>query len=191
MSKERGPYKKYNFDESVSMPSSTLRHKKRKLNNLEENECSLPPVNSVIQPVEDYVDSNISIFYQPEHPPVLNTLENEFNETDNVDEQTQKIQDCVDEVFMHFSEEEEIAAALLTIFYCGGLTQFCLAMVTRLFNILSKFKVPTTFDGLSNLLHKKSDKHEEYSKKWFCKICQVEVTIQDRFQRDCKTCLTK
>jgi hypothetical protein len=50
---------------------------------------------------------------------------------------------------------EELAAAYLTLFFKGKLTQSSLSTAIELSNITSPIKLPTNFDGLLNIITKK------------------------------------
>ncbi len=61
---------------------------------------------------------------------------------------------------------EELAAAYLTLFFKGKLTQSSLSTAIELSNITSPIKQPKNFDGLLNIITKKKTSIE-YKKTWF------------------------
>jgi hypothetical protein len=87
-----------------------------------------------------------------------------------------------------------LAAAYLTLFFKGKLTQSALSVTIELANITSSVKLPTSFDGLVNKIIKKNPKNKErnldYDKTWFCGYCIKLTTVleRDRFQRECINC---
>ena len=60
----------------------------------------------------------------------------------------------------------ELAAAYLTLFFKGKLTQTALSAAIELSNITSTIKLPTTFDGLVNkIINSKTILNSNYDKK--------------------------
>ena len=86
---------------------------------------------------------------------------------------------------------EELAAAYLTLFFKGKLTQSALSTAIELSNIKSSIKLPTSFDGLLNIITKKKNL-VEYEKTWFCGYCLKLIgRLDNRFQRACSNCNTR
>jgi len=75
---------------------------------------------------------------------------------------------------------EELAAAYLTLFFKGKLTQSSLSTAIELSNITSPIKQPKNFDGLLNIITKKKTSIE-YKKTWFCGHCLKLITSNFRF----------
>ena len=80
-----------------------------------------------------------------------------------------------------------MAAAYLTLFFKGKFTQSALSTAIELSNISSPIKLPTSFDGLLNLITNKKTL-VEYEKTWFCGYCLKSfLRLDNRFQRLCST----
>ena len=84
---------------------------------------------------------------------------------------------------------EEQAAAYLTLFFKGKLTQTALATAIELSNITSSVKIPTSFDGLLNIISNKANL-AEYDTTWYCGFCLICIPDKDlpAFQRECSVC---
>lgn len=91
------------------------------------------------------------------------------------------------------SSNVELAAALLTVFFNGHMTQSCLNMMLKLVNIISDIKVPTRFDSLLSLILKNTDQNYiGFDKRWYCEVCYKLIEQpQNRFQRSCSMCKSK
>jgi hypothetical protein len=65
-----------------------------------------------------------------------------------------------------------LAAAYLTLFFKGKLTQRALSATIELGNLTSPVKLPTSFDGFVNKITKndahKHERNHDYDKTWFC-----------------------
>jgi hypothetical protein len=87
---------------------------------------------------------------------------------------------------------EELAAAFLACFYSGTTTQTSLKDYLELSNIYSDIKLPTSFDGLSNILFE-NKKNFIRKKLWYCGVCLKTYTREqiDRTVRSCLTCKTR
>ena len=84
--------------------------------------------------------------------------------------------------------KEELAAAYLASFYSGKTTQSSFTDYLQLSNIYSPVQLPTTFNGLAQILLKR--KLDFIKKKtWFCNVCQKSFeNLNDRSQRECEKC---
>jgi hypothetical protein len=79
----------------------------------------------------------------------------------------------------------------LTLFFDAKITQMALKKIIQLANITSKIKLPTSFDGLLNILIKK-ESLIDYDKSWFCGNCLKSISIlENRLQRSCSKCNTR
>lgn len=87
--------------------------------------------------------------------------------------------------------KEELAAAYLTLFFESKITQEALTTIIKLSNITSAIKLPTSFDGLLNILTNK-DILVDYQKSWFCGNCLKHISsLESRLQRICLKCNTR
>ena len=92
------------------------------------------------------------------------------------------------------NNETELAAAIMTVFFYGNMTQKAVNLLIKLINIISVVQVPSKFDNVLSILLKNSKLDEtNYEKRWYCETCfkLCEVAKENRFQRDCNTCKSK
>ena len=142
-------------------------------------------LNEIEVKLEKYEIKVLKILYLKESKHSPNVSEDETNETYSVQ---------LPELNAFTYTEEELAAAYLTLFFKGKLTQSALSVTIELANITSSVKLPTSFDGLVNKIIKKNPKNKErnldYDKTWFCGYCIKLTTVleRDRFQRECINC---
>ena len=90
---------------------------------------------------------------------------------------------------MNLNEEhskEDLAAAALSFFFAGKMTQEHFSKCMKFFNLTSKIKIPTTFSSLKKLI---TDQAESISfeKQLFCKNCNEHVQYK-RYKRNCEHC---
>ena len=81
--------------------------------------------------------------------------------------------------------KELIHSALLALFFAGNFTQSSFKLILEFTRLWTKVKIPTKFDQLLKTL---SDENIEYTKTWFCHICQTQVELSHSTQRFCSTC---
>lgn len=204
MPKERGRYKRYLFDPTLKKPESTISYHKRKLNALNQsvNTCADEHSNerelSNIQTSNELPTNQVEIHDQE----VVNA--NSFDENYNLfnvydqsnqfssNEESDSNQDsnlCIElDEFINDSEisREELAAAFLAAFYNGKCTQSSLNDFLVLSNMFLPFKLPTSFNGLVNILLGR-DTLIKATKTWFCCVClTLKEVISNRFQRNCE-----
>lgn len=94
--------------------------------------------------------------------------------------------------------KDEVAFAILTLFFSGKMTQTALETCVKLFNILTGQKLPQEFEDLLKILMKNDDNKGENScknfvKKYHCPTCEVDIEVSrdNRYQRICKNCNTR
>ena len=88
----------------------------------------------------------------------------------------------------------ELAAAILTVFFYGNMTQRGANLMIKLINIVSIIQVPTRFDSiLSNFMAQNKLDGIGHEKRWYCEVCYklCTMTKDDRFKRSCDTCKSK
>jgi hypothetical protein len=228
MPKLRGPYKRYLYDENVSIPERTrydhLSQIKKKalidnnqfLINNQDNSPKLSAASNLITTPIVNQHHHVIIEYDNNQQPPASTLDNTSivnqHDDDDVNEQTivndeneddYSINDENDDSFtesdidLNLNEtgavnKEELAAAFLASFYSGRTTQTSLKDYLELSNIYSSIKLPTSFDGLSNILFKNKKKFI-HKKIWYCGVCLKKFSneqIKNR-TRSCETCKTR
>ena len=90
------------------------------------------------------------------------------------------------------SDEEEIAAALLTVFFNGRLTQHAFNLQLKFLNTFTPLKVPCQFDTLLNKIKPLKTTTEEYSKIWYCIVCSKKYDqLEYRTQTRCEKCKSR
>jgi len=125
---------------------------------------------------------------------IENDEEDTFNKYNNTfDQENDDFIEGISDIY-HFGEEiteEALAAAYLSAFYNGRTTQSSLADYLKLSNLTSQIKLPTTFNGLRNLV---MGNHEQltYSKSWYCSNCmKIYDKLSNSHQRLCTVCNTR
>ena len=230
MSKLRGPYKRYLYDDNVSIPDRTRydhlsQIKKQALidNNqfLINNQDSSPKLSAASNLITTSVvnqNHHVIIECDNNQQPPASTLDNTSivnqldDDDDDVNEKTivndeneddhsinNKSYDSSSEsdIDLNLNEtgavnKEELAAAFLASFYSGRTTQTSLKDYLELSNIYSSIKLPTSFDGLSNILFENKKKFI-HKKIWYCGVCLKKFSneqIKNR-TRSCETCKTR
>jgi hypothetical protein len=128
-------------------------------------------------------------FEQNNDTPELNehTTINENFEHDSSDRMYDYV-DCDSDLDSDFdctspkSKQEEISAALLTLFFSGDFTKTALAKTIELMQLLTNEKLPKTFNQLLTRLQANPI---EYSKRWYCQPCDEFVELNNQYQRRC------
>ena len=117
-------------------------------------------------------------------------MSNFENTEDECNDQNHNL-DFSDLIITEDITKDELAAAYLTLFFDAKVTQTALATTIKLFNITSSIKLPSSFDGLLNILVNKSDLLD-FKKTWFCGCCLKLITaLENRSQRLCSKCNTR
>ena len=210
----RGNYKQHDYSLS-NMPRSTRFRlaKKLKAQEMEElQQIYLNQPNSHIQQQQQpLIEHRESLFEQQEpllqyqeqiieqqatiqitnHHESNNTLIylNEQSDDDDIDDNNEdENADSLNELLRNEITKEELAAAYLASFYSGKTTQSSLTDYLQLSNIYSPVQLPTTFNGLAQILLKR--KLDFIKKKtWYCNVCQKSFeNLNDRSQRECEKC---
>jgi len=186
----RGAYKKNTYDPNFKIPKSTFYRHKRNMESpnqilIAKNLCDSSNVQKIVLENNDMEydgnveNNNVNIIDEMQDP-LLN-----YYDEEELDEEPDEIEDIIkDEIVT----KEELAAAFLANFYKGRTSQESLSDYLNLNNIHAAVKLPTTFDGLSKLLMKKTkiSKKLEYEKTWFCDTCLKSTTrLENSYQRNC------
>ena len=199
MGKDRGRYKRYYHDQSVNMPKRTLYN---------HNKASAV-ISIANSPTTDRIPqrhSTSSLINTPSPAdlnqqiescdPALNSYDFILSNGTTADEDDEEFSQQFNDLFQNpdqtdIFKKREIAAAFLAAFYNGRTSQSSLTDYLKLSNIYSTIKLPTSFDGLRNLI--KDDTSElNYEKTWFCGTCQKLIAnLNNRFQRSCAICKTR
>jgi len=174
----RGNYKKHDYSIS-NMPKSTRYRiaKKLKAQEMEElQQIYLIQPNSHIEKQQNLIEQRESLIEQQEpllqyqeqiieqqnsiqitdHHESNNTLIylSEQSDDDDIDDDNENA-DSLNELLRDEITKEELAAAYLASFYSGKTTQSSLTDYLQLSNIYSPVQLPTTFNGLAQILLKR------------------------------------
>ena len=205
MPKERGKYKQYLWDNNKKIPSRTHTYQRRLLNlpKQKENET----INNLETPLDDNIVFNTFNNFLNNAPEEIPTFPNEINNNnDDIDDDELLINDKYDEtheieenIFSDYIEshdqeeitQEDLAVSYLAAFFNGRTTQDSFKDYLTLTNFTSQVKLPTTFDGLNNLVVGKKNALS-YEKSWFCNTCIKPIKqLDNRLQRLCLDCKSR
>lgn len=119
-----------------------------------------------------------------------NDYEHQTNDHDDYDTdlttQTNKRVKYTNEI-----SREDLAAAYLTGFFDGRITQSTVSNFLSISNITSEVKLPTSFDGLINLLIGTAN-YKKFKKAYYCSNCLSTIeTLNSRYQRVCEKCFKR
>ncbi len=235
MGKQRGTYKRYNWNDSVSTPKTTHYRRLKDKNKNPDSFIELRSFSSSNNNLQNQTTESSNLIISPSHAEdsLSNSIHTSINPIESVDqniiEEINKLNDeriasniesvhlddapliDFDTIFNNVADDddnnfdtemnsfftngeilkEDLAAAYLAAFYSGKTSQTSLTDYLKLSNIYSQIKLPTTFDGLKNLVQGKSCDFQ-YDKTWFCGICLKSFkSLSTRFQRSCNVCKTR
>ena len=198
-------YKQYLYDSKINMPARTYysKYQKKKKESTSTNE-TLSDLNNTfnnnetIQQESQITSQNENIqeclllneynqLNEPNHLEDHHHTEESLNENKSNDSFTDEMNILLNDENI---SEEDLAAAYLTSFYNGRVSQKSLKDFLAIGNFRSSIKLPTSYDGLISLLNM-NDKKVQYEKSWFCSVCQTVFNeLDNRFQRLCAKCKT-
>jgi hypothetical protein len=101
------------------------------------------------------------------------------------------LHDLVEAVSSDEINEKDLATAFLAAFFNGRTTQDSLSDYLTLSNFTSTLKLPTSFNGLSNMV---LGKHNtlKYEKSFFCNVCRKQLKSPNNdILRACPTCKSR
>jgi hypothetical protein len=86
--------------------------------------------------------------------------------------------------------EVEMVAIILIAFYKSKVSKDGLSTFIKAFNLLLNLKLPTTFDGLINILLKNENENikNHKAKRWYCSRCKSFRQINNHTDRECFEC---
>ena len=112
-----------------------------------------------------------------------NIIENELMRNINNDSRS---------IFREKLSENELCAALLSIFYATNISQTGFKTILKFAGLLVEpLKTPTSFDECSKALLRHCEDSIDSDKKWYCPVCKIMVTIKNCYQRSCHICRNK
>ncbi len=207
MSKVRGKYKQYLYDNDKVIPRTTKWYAKYN-SSLINNESIVFDKNHHSSSSTQKSSHEILMNSTSENNTRL--LDEEIEEENNEDKSDEDISDEENEDDQHIDEnetelndlnniiknekisKEDLAAAFLASFYNGGITQKDLSDFLQLSNIYSETKLPASFSGLIKILESVDNNESLNSTKfWYCGTCFKKIEkLNNRFQRTCEFCKT-
>ena len=84
-------------------------------------------------------------------------------------------------------KKEELCAAALVFFFSGKMSQSQFSVATKLINLVSNIKMPTSFDNVKKHICLNSEDKIKYEKYSFCSKCSLIIQTT-RYQRRCVNC---
>ena len=221
MSKEiktRGKYKQYVYDPYIKMPKQTKHNILKSSPQININKSNLDKTPTFEYNNSDTgnalnfnldIDNSLNDYPTPnlDNPGIskdfvtMKVIEDDedeanFNKYNNNSNDDDEEDDFISELTNAYQSDEEInqkdlASAYLSAFYSGRTTQSSLSDYLKLSNITSQIKLPTSFNGLRDIVMGKNELLT-YSKSWYCKNCvKTFQTLDSRHQRLCKFCSTR
>ena len=188
MPKFRGKYKQYNWNNEKEIPLRTeQRRNQQRISKLPENSNVVVNKNSTFQEYNSFI---FETDLNNETDLITNTSTNFDHESDQSiieeiisSDKYDLRKDVEENVFDDFIEanstgvinQNDLATAYLAAFFNGRTTQDSLKDYLRLSNFSSQIKLPTTFDGLSQLVVGKKNS-VKFEKSWFCNTCTKQIT---------------
>ena len=204
MPKFRGKYKQYNWNNEKEIPLRTeQRRNQQRISKLPENSNVVVNKNSTFQEYNSFI---FETDLNNETDLITNTSTNFDHESDQSiieeiisSDKYDLRKDVEENVFDDFIEanstgvinQNDLATAYLAAFFNGRTTQDSLKDYLRLSNFSSQIKLPTTFDGLSQLVVGKKNS-VKFEKSWFCNTCTKQIkSLHNRLQRSCPFCKSR
>jgi hypothetical protein len=196
---KRGSYLNWMHDSKLKIPKSTRfnREKLKRFNEELNNSSNKNLINN----------SETTTFIQPPHPEseydnsnhdIENCLNNNNNlsfssddDEDDIDEQNalDEITNDLNLIDLEQLPIETTCAIILNMFFNARLTQTALAIVVKTFNLFKRSRIPSSFNGLANILFDHLNDNREYDKQWYCNIClKLFQEKLDKSVRRCSTC---
>lgn len=177
--------KYFNHYKSSKIPrtSQWRNNKQKRLDNLKRNMCLT--INNVYQSTCNTNNSNYphNLYNYDETNP---SFIDEVNINSNPLEQLQQIRiENADDIITRELKTELIHSALLALFFSGNFTQASFKMVLEFTQLFTDLQIPSNFNQLIQTI---GEENIEYSKKWFCNKCQIQIEPTKSNQRICTVC---
>ena len=86
--------------------------------------------------------------------------------------------------------KEEVSAALLSIFYSTGISQCGFKIVLKFLAVFVQ-NVPLSFDQCASILLNHSNDQISKTQMHYCTSCDLQVKLENCYQRRCKNCKTR
>ena len=181
----RKSYFKYLYSPNTPIPRKSLyRLKKRSIIQATETETGKTNDDSNNdQTVDDFENDNEFELHDED-------LEDNYQ---NLEEENHK--DLHDSIKQLLNKDDnnysktDLYAALLSLFFSSKLSQSAFSIVLNFIELVSDMDVPKDFNDCGNrFLKLVGEQSIAFSKKWFCKSCNVEVVLTHNKQRICNIC---
>lgn len=208
MSKKRGPYRRYLREENFPVPRTTRFNilKKARLQLMASSSTSLvnvnlneiPKASSVQSTIIETTLTNNSTFISYSGESSVESDNNECDQQEDNSFNNPDIENVINDEDVEsltpdpvIKSSEHLAIAYLVAFYNGNITQKSFEDFLKLNNIASAIKLPTSFDGIVNLLLGKRY-YLNYNTTLFCSYCsKIIKNLTNRWQRSCESCNNK
>jgi hypothetical protein len=204
---KRGRYKKYLLDEAKAIPKSTIYYQNQNNNQDDYISTNLNRVLTAsnirseyenFEPCEPLINENLNSIISTNHSLLYidETNVNPLRNSEEISHEADTFDDDFNPILSDILSDnnlviEDLAAAYLAAFFNGRTSLQSLNDYLKLSNIYSPVKLPTTFNGLKNLISTNTD-NLIYEKSWFCGTCLKHFTqLISRLQRTCEYCKTR
>jgi hypothetical protein len=181
MSKKRGNYYQYLYNDNVKVPRSA--------NSSEQHEMSTTDTAGPTDTIDQLSDTGSATSQAYNESPI------DFSDNHDISESSSSSDESDDgeliEIVKDFTNEEEVAAAYLSAFYAGKMTQKAFKLQLELTKKLYNPNLPSSFDAMRRAIKGCGKVKDEFYKIWYCSNCQAEVKLDYSKQRSCKICKTR
>ena len=179
---KRGRYFKYLRDNKIKIPRTTLLYRsKLRANDITRHQS---PVDNLQKKNIFEERKNNNVISEDDYDGFINEQSSESEDDDNL----------ITHAFQYgnFQNEknstEELCAAAMAFYYSGNMTQIHFSSAMRFFNLGGNLELPTSFDQVAKYLSGDNNCNIGYNKIFFCKLCNTEKKILNRYDRLCNTC---
>jgi len=187
---KRGPYNQHLYDKNKLTPKTTFYRQRRR---------------GIYAWNIDYFTRrrNLNQIFTENTNTTNNNQETNENEVITVNNSNDQSYECAilndeddnSEIFQNLLSANNEAvtletkcAILLTAFFNGKMSQSCFKTFLKAINCFAKLEVPSTFDGVANILLRHEEQNIISNKKFYCYQCKKFQEIHIRFERNCIQC---
>ena len=112
----------------------------------------------------------------------------DVDEFDEIGEEQSIHQEAIDLIITTNLSQNDLTAALLTLFYAGKFTQCALKLMRNFLPPTNDAKIPSSFNALCKEILSWNNEHIK-TKKWFCPVCLSSLAKLDKqSQKNFSTC---
>jgi hypothetical protein len=178
-------YFKYLFSSDDTIPKRMLNKWKRRKVQTETSNYDDDQINGEddqINGEEDQING--------EDDQINNSLTDNDDKLEQENGSTNDLNDSIKSL-LHDKDFSKIDlyGALLSLFFSSKLSQSAFSLVLDFVELISEMDAPKDFDDCGNTFLKLIGEQKiAYSKKWYCKSCNLEVNLNTPKQRMCYIC---